>query len=460
VVSGVVITGSSIGDNSRPDPASGEVRGYDARTGQLRWTWDPIPQDPRDPAYPEWRGAFAQKGGGANAWSTLVADAERDLVFVPTGSAAPDYYGALRLGGNRYANSIVALRATTGRLVWAFQTVHHDVWDYDNATPPALVTITRNGRNVAAVLQATKTGMLFVLDRESGRPIFPVEERRVPASDIPDEQTSRTQPFTAVTPPLSPHRFTDDQIWGITEADRAACRAVMTPLRNEGIFTPPSTQGTLLMPARIGGANWGRVAIDPMRQIAVVAVNRIAEMVQLIPRDGFDLARARANEPTRLGDDFEYNMMRGTPYVVRRRLLLAPSRLPCTPPPFGALVAIDLKTGLKAWDTPLGSMTSIVSPDILKQTSPDWGSVNLGGAVATAGGVVFAGGSLDRRLHAYDVETGRELWSGELPASAKATPAIYRIASGAELVVVAAGGGGAWGAGDYLVAFRVPDDRR
>jgi quinoprotein glucose dehydrogenase len=460
VVSGVVITGSSIGDNSRPDPASGEVRGYDARTGQLRWTWDPIPQDPRDPAYPEWRGAFAQKGGGANAWSTLVADAERDLVFVPTGSAAPDYYGALRLGGNRYANSIVALRATTGRLVWAFQTVHHDVWDYDNATPPALVTITRNGRDVAAVLQATKTGMLFVLDRESGRPIFPVEERRVPASDIPDEQTSRTQPFTAVTPPLSPHRFTDDQIWGITEADRAACRAVMAPLRNEGIFTPPSTQGTLLMPARIGGANWGRVAIDPMRQIAVVAVNRIAEMVQLIPRDGFDLARARANEPTRLGDDFEYNMMRGTPYVVRRRLLLAPSRLPCTPPPFGALVAIDLKTGLKAWDTPLGSMTSIVSPDILKQTSPDWGSVNLGGAVATAGGVVFAGGSLDRRLHAYDVETGRELWSGELPASAKATPAIYRIASGAELVVVAAGGGGAWGAGDYLVAFRVPDDRR
>ena len=459
VVNGVVITGSSIGDNSRPDPASGEVRGYDARTGQLRWTWDPIPQDPRDPAYPEWRGAFAQKGGGANAWSTLVADAERDLVFVPTGSAAPDYYGALRLGGNRYANSIVALRATTGRLVWAFQTVHHDVWDYDNATPPALVTITRNGRDVAAVLQATKTGMLFVLDRESGRPI-PVEERRVPASDIPDEQTSRTQPFTAVTPPLSPHRFTDDQIWGITEADRAACRAVMTPLRNEGIFTPPSTQGTLLMPARIGGANWGRVAIDPMRQIAVVAVNRIAEMVQLIPRDGFDLARARANEPTRLGDDFEYNMMRGTPYVVRRRLLLAPSRLPCTPPPFGALVAIDLKTGLKAWDTPLGSMTSIVSPDILKQTSPDWGSVNLGGAVATAGGVVFAGGSLDRRLHAYDVETGRELWSGELPASAKATPAIYRIASGAELVVVAAGGGGAWGAGDYLVAFRVPDDRR
>jgi quinoprotein glucose dehydrogenase len=455
VVNGVVITGSSIADNSRPDPASGEVRGYDARTGQLRWTWDPIPQDPSDPAYPQWRGAFAHKGGGANAWSTLVADAERDLVFVPTGSAAPDYYGALRLGDNRYANSIVALRATTGRLVWAFQTVHHDLWDYDNATPPALVTVTTDGRNVAAVVQATKTGMLFVLERESGRPVFPVEERRVPASDIPDEQASPTQPFTTLTPPLSPHRFTGDQLWGVTEADRAACRAVITPLRNEGIFTPPSTQGTLLMPARIGGANWGHVAIDPARQIAVVAVNRIAEMVQLIPREGFDMARARATEQTRLGDDFEYNMMPGTPYVMRRRLLLAPSRLPCTPPPFGALVAIDLKTGQKKWDVPLGSMTPIVGPDVAAQARPDWGSVNLGGAVATAGGVVFIGAALDRRLHAYDVETGRELWNGELPASAKATPAIYRLESGAEYVVVTAGGGGAWGTGDHVVAFRV-----
>ena len=341
-VNGVVITGSSIGDNSRPDPASGEVRAYDARTGRLRWTWDPIPQDPSDPAYPEWRGALAHKGGGANAWSTLVTDAERDLVFVPTGSAAPDYYGVLRLGDNRYANSIVALRATTGQRVWAFQTVHHDLWDYDNASPPALVTLTRNGTAVPAVMQATKTGMLFVLERETGRPVFPVEERTVPASDIPEEQASRTQPFTSLTPPLSPHRFAVDQVWGITAADRDACRAVIAPLRNEGIFTPPSTRGTLLMPARIGGVNWGRVAVDPVRQVAVIAVNRIAEMVQLIPREGFDLQRARSEEQTRLGDDFEYNMMRGTPYVMRRRLLLAPSRLPCTPPPFGALVAIDL----------------------------------------------------------------------------------------------------------------------
>jgi len=453
-VNGVVITGSSIGDNSRPDPASGEVRGFDARTGRLRWTWDPIPQDASDPAYAQWRGAMAHKGGGANAWSRLVADAERDLVFVPTGSAAPDYYGVLRLGDNRYANSIVALRATTGRLVWAFQTVHHDLWDYDNASPPALVTVRRNGVAVAAVVQTTKTGMMFVLERDTGRPVFPVEERPVPASDIPEEQTSRTQPFTSLTPPLSPHRFAANEVWGITSADRDACRAAIAPLRNEGIFTPPSTRGTLLMPSRIGGVNWGGVAIDQSRQTAVVAVNRIAEMVQLIPREGFDLQRARAEEQPRLGDDFEYNMMRGTPYVVRRRLLLAPSRLPCTPPPFGALVAIDLSTGRKKWETPLGSMTSVLAPDIATITKSDWGSVNLGGPVATSGGVIVIGAALDRRLHAYDTQTGRELWHGELPASAKATPMTYTLSSSVEYVAVAVGGGGAWGVGDYVIAFR------
>jgi len=198
VVNGVVVIGSSIGDNSRPDPASGEVRGYDARTGALVWSWDPIPQNANDPAYGEWRGAMAHRTGGANAWSVLAADPERDLVFVPTGSAAPDYYGAMRLGDNRYSNAIVALRASTGRLVWSFQTVHHDLWDYDNASPPVFVTLSRDGSSVPAVLQANKDAMLFVLNGETGRPIFPVEERPVPASTIPLEEASRTQPFTTV----------------------------------------------------------------------------------------------------------------------------------------------------------------------------------------------------------------------------------------------------------------------
>ena len=264
----------------------------------------------------------------------------------------------MRLGDNRYANSIVALRASTGRVVWSFQTVHHDLWDYDNASPPTLVTLSGAGAPIPAVIQANKNGMLYVLNRETGAPVFRVEERPVPASDIPLEQASPTQPFTAVTPPLSPHRFTVDDVWGVTEEDRAACRAAVAGLRNDGIFTPPSTRGTLVLPSNIGGAHWGGVAVDPVRQIAVVPVNRVAAMVQLIPREGFDLAATRSQEQ-RLGDDYEYNFMRGTPYVMRRRLLLAPSRVPCTPPPFGSLVAIDLRSGGRKWDVPLGSMSRL-----------------------------------------------------------------------------------------------------
>jgi quinoprotein glucose dehydrogenase len=452
VVNGLVITGSSVADNSRPNPASGEVRGYDARTGTLKWTWDPIPQDPKDPAYGEWRGAMAQKSGAANAWSVLAADPERDLVFIPTGSAAPDYYGVLRLGNNRYANSMVVLRASTGKLVWAFQTVHHDLWDYDNASPPALVTLTRAGVSIPAVLQATKTGMLFVLNRETGQPIFPVEERPVPSSDVPGEEASSTQPFTAVTPPLSPHRFSADSVWGTTDADRAACHAAIDSLRNEGIFTPPSVRGTLVVPSNIGGAHWGGVAVDPVRQIVVVPVNRLAAVVQLIPREQFNHEQAMA-EDKRLGHDYEYNEMRGTPYVMRRRIILGPSGLPCTPPPFGTLVALSLKTGRRLWEVPLGSMTRPFPPERAEKLSAAWGSPNLGGPIVTAGGVVFIGAALDRWLHAYDIETGRELWRGPLPESGKATPMSYRLASGEQFVVIAVGGGGAWGAGDYVVAF-------
>lgn len=444
VVGDLVITGSAVADNSSPAPASGEVRAFDARTGVLKWTFDPVPQDSGDAAFKTWESGSAARTGAANVWSIMVADPERDLVFLPTSSPAPDYFGGLRLGENRYANSIVALRASTGRVVWHFQTVHHDLWDYDNASPPALTTVTQNGAAVPAVVQTTKSGMMFVLDRLTGKPLFPVEERAVPASRVAGETASQTQPFTAVTPSLVPLSYTADSAWGPTPEARDACRSILAPLWTEGPFTPPSLQGTLSVPSNIGGAHWGGVAIDRGRGLAVVPVNRVATMVQLFPAEGFNGDSIRREDAGRGITDFEYTRMRGTPYVMRRRIILGPSGLPCTPPPWGALVAVNLATGGIAWNVPLGSMGGVP------------GSPNLGGPIATAGGVVFIGATLDRQLHAFDIETGRELWNAPLPAGARATPMTYE-AGGRQFVVIAAGGGGPFGAGDAIIAFALPN---
>jgi quinoprotein glucose dehydrogenase len=461
VVGDVVVAGSAIADNARLAPASGEVRGFDARTGALRWTFDPIPQDARDPAHATWRDGSAARTGGGNVWSLIVADPERDLVFLPTSSPAPDYFGGMRRGENRYASSLVALRASTGKVAWHFQTVHHDLWDYDNAAPPALAVVKRAGAEVPAVLQATKTGMLFVLHRETGDPVFPVEERPVPRSTVADEEAWPTQPFGIR---LSPHSYAADEAWGPTPEARAWCREQIAPLRNEGIFTPPSLEGTLAVPGNIGGAHWGGVAVDAARQVAVVPVNRIPAVVQLLPQAGFDREGRRREDTARGLTDWEYTRMGGTPYVMRRRLLLGPTGLPCSPPPFGSLVAVSLATGRVAWDVPLGAMPALKQPLTYdggrqREGAPpppaNAGSVNLGGPIVTASGLVFIGATLDRMIRAFDVETGRELWKAALPAGARATPMTYE-AGGRQYVVIAAGGSGPFGTGDAIVAFALP----
>jgi quinoprotein glucose dehydrogenase len=450
VINGMIVTGSAVADNNRTNAASGEVRAYDARTGALRWSWDPVPKDSTDAAWSSWRGIMAHTTGAANAWSVIAADSARDLVFVPTGSASPDYYGGERVGDNRYANSIVALRASTGKVVWSFQAVHHDLWDYDVAAPPALVEITHAGRKRAVVLQTLKTGQLFVLDRDTGVPIFPVEERPVPASTIAGERASPTQPFNSVIAPLSPQSLSLDSVWGPTPADREACLAQIRSLRNEGIFTPPSTEGTLQIPSNVGGAHWGGLAFDPVRNLAVIPVNRIPAFVQLIPIEKLDTTEVSKNQ-SRLGD--QYTRMHGTPYVMRRRMITSPSRAPCSPPPWGALVAINLVTGARAWEVPLGDASAIV-PGLAGTSKTPLGAPNLGGPIATAGGVVFIGATMDPALRAFDVETGRELWPAKLPGGARATPMTYQLTPGGkQYVVISVGGGDEWGRGDYVVAF-------
>ncbi len=454
IIGGMLVVGSAVADNNRFNAASGEVRGYDARTGALRWTWDPVPQDPRDPAYDTWRGDSAHHTGAANAWSVIAADPARGLVFVPTSSASPDYYGGRRLGRNDYANSIVALRAATGEVVWHFQTVHHDLWDYDNASPPALVDLMIDGRSVPAVLQATKTGMLFVLHRETGVPLVPVEERRVPASDVAGEEAWPTQPFSAL-PPLSPHAFSAAQAFGATPESRAACAAQIGALRNEGIFTPPSLQGTLAVPSNIGGAHWGGVAWDAAHGVAVVPVNTMAAFIRLVPNTtNIDSLR---REASRL--DQQVNRLRGTPFFQVRGLLFTPDGVPCTSPPFGKLVAVDLARRSIAWEVPLGSPapdTGAIRGALPAGMVPP-GSPMLGGPIVTAGGLVFIAATLDRRIRAFDVTTGKELWSAPLPAGGKATPMTYVGADGRQYVVIAAGGDGdRFGASDAVVAFALP----
>jgi quinoprotein glucose dehydrogenase len=310
---------------------------------------------------------------------------------------------------------------------------------------------------VPAVLQATKTGQLFVLDRRTGVPIFPVAERPVPASDVPGETAWPTQPQSAVEA-LSPQRLAPEDVWGPTPEDLAACREQVTALRYDGPFTPPSLRGTLALPSNVGGAHWGGLAYDPVRRIAVIPVNRIAAVVQLIPRDSAPAIRRR-DTGERANGEWEYAQMRGTPYVMRRRILFGPSGMPCTRPPWGTLVAVSLDTGRKLWEVPLGSLDEYASAKAGHAVHLPPGSPNLGGPIVTAGGVVFVGATVDHYLRAFDVETGRELWKGALPASGKATPMTFRLPGGRQTVVIAAGGDGKiFGHSDAFAAFALPGD--
>lgn len=435
----LVITGSLLPEETPRGPA-GDVRAFDVTSGREIWRFQTVPR-PGEAGHETWPKDGWQRRTGANVWSSMAVDHARGLVFLPVGSASYDFYGGDRVGRNLFANSLVALEAATGRRRWHQQLVHHDVWDYDPPAQPILVDIQRLGRRVPAVVQLTKMGLVFVFDRVTGLPIFGIEERRVPTSDVPGEVTSPTQPFPLKPAPLArQHPVTRDELTRVTPQSRAECERLFDQLVSGGLYTPPGLKPTLLWPGTMGGATWSGGAVDPTTQYLIVNTNEVGAIAHMVPA------------PPGRGVPF----VRGGPLGAYGRFWDS-QRLPCQQPPWGRLSAVDLATGDIVWQVPLGNVPLLEGQGITGTGSP-----NLGGPIVTAGGLVFIGGASDSRLRAFDVRSGQEVWRGDLPASGHAAPVSYRgPTSGRQFVVIAAGGGGRFSRSisDAYVAFALPTDR-
>jgi quinoprotein glucose dehydrogenase len=428
---GVVVVGSSISDNVRVDAPLGTVRAFDARTGVARWSFDPLVHD-------------GISAGHANVWAPMSSDEARGLVFLPTTSPSPDFFGGKRPGNNEHANSVVALRAETGELVWSFQAVHHDVWDYDLPAQPTLARIDTGEGMRDVVIQPTKQGFVFVLDRDTGKPVWPVEERAVPQGGVEGEKLSPTQPFPTHVPDLMPQRFApEDEFKFPPIIGSPSCDAQLSGLRNDGLYTPPSTQGTVIFPMTGGGVNWGGAAFDPVNQILYANTSYAVHLVKLIPR-----AEAEAFKPPP-GVDFGSQI--GAPFAMTRKVAMSKLGLLCNKPPWGALVALDLKAGKILWRSAVGTTEDRAPLGIAFK----WGTPLVNGVAITAGGLVFTG-AMDAYLRAFDAKSGEELWQGRLPVPGVANPMTY-LWKGEQYVAIAAGGHSEAGTtiGDSVVAFRL-----
>ena len=441
VIADTVIVGSAISDNVRRAAPRGIVRAFDARTGEPHWEFDPIPRVVNDP---NWQGDQPPVEGHANAWGALSVDKRRGLVFVPTSSPSPDFYGGDRHGDNRHSNSIVALDAATGDVEWAYQLVHHDVWDYDLPAQPGLYTVWRDGEAHEVVALVTKTGHVFVLDRDTGEPFLPVAEVEVPPSGVPGERLSSTQPLPTATPNLVPDRVDPDDAFGLTWYDRNDCKKQLAELHADGLFTPPTVEGTLLFPFTGGGANWGGSAYDPERNLLIINMTSLAHVVQLIP--GAEVEAAQAVYPGQ-----ELYGTHGSAFGYRRATIMSPFGLPCNPPPWGIIAGVDLASGDVVWRQTLGTVKDLAGIGL------ELGTPTFGGPIATSGDLVFIASTMDYFLRALSTETGEELWRGRLPTSGIATPMTY-LWQGKQYVVIYAGGSANLPGqfSDRLIAFALP----
>lgn len=439
----ILITGGSNTENEPSHGLYGDIRGWDARTGRLLWSFHTVPRA-GEPGVETWEGDSWKDRSGTNAWSYMTLDVERGIVFAPTGSPTSDFYGADRKGRNLYGNSLVALDASTGKLKWYQQLVHHDLWDWDLPAAPVLIDVPRGGRAIPAVAQLTKMSTLFIFNRVTGEPLFGMEERPVPQSDVPGEATSPTQPFPVQPPPLARTTFDPARdLYSLTPEHASYCRGLWDThgMYTKGIFTPPGLQGTMVVfPSTLGGGNWSGLSYDPVRSLVFTNIMNLGQV-----------ARMQARTDPKTGTmTYARTSPWGSPYA---RFWNPDTKMPCSAPPFGELVAVDVARAAIAWRVPLG-----VFDDLKARGFDRTGTPNIGGTIATATGLVFVGATIDRRFRAFDSGTGALVWETTLDASAHATPMTFMGRDGRQYVVVAAGGDGLLQSppGTKIVAFALP----
>ncbi len=450
IVSGRVVIGGMVMDNGQTNNPSGVVRAYDATHGTLAWAWD-IGRPDQHGAPPS--GEIYSRNT-PNAWGPFSADESLGLVYVPTGNSNPDYYGARRsAAAEKYSSSVVALDAQSGTVRWSFQTAHHDLWDYDVGSQPVLTNLPTANGSVPALIQATKRGEIFVLDRRDGHPLMPVTERAVPQGAGAGDWTAKTQPFSTGMPSLAGPDLTEQDMWGVTPLDQLWCRIQFRRARYEGGFTPPAPDRPwIYSPGWMGGSDWGSVSVDESRNVLVAVSMRMANYERFVS----------AGELQGMSDKSTVTPQVGSPYAgVVSDYFHSPLGVPCQRPPYGVISAVDLKTGALLWSHPLGTARSSGPLETsLRVPFPiPMGSVTLGGNLLTGSGLIFVGAALDRYLRALDEHTGRELWRADLSAAAFATPMSYiSPQSGRQFVLVAVGGNSKFGPNDGLTlqAYALP----